>query len=137
MFHKSQNEKDPADISPKHLFFYFALSGNGAVQKKLTLEIDYRALETLNLAHTNIDDAIIDTLITRLINSRGSVLKELNLGGNNFTDEGIAKFLEAIEKSAHCQLQKLCITGNPLSPAMLQQVEETFLQRKVAALQFR
>lgn len=119
---------------PRHVYLDFKISGTQQVLAKLAT-IDCRNLETLNLAHTNVDDSIIDTLIDDFVNKEETQLRELDLSGNNLSDHGVKRLLEAIDTSSHCQLRKLNISGNPeVSANMQAQVAQNFSSKPTAFL---
>ena len=83
------------------------------------------------LTCTAIDDGVIDTIIKYLIINKDTALKELNLSGNNFTDMGINKLLEAIRLAPNCKLVNLVIRGNSqLTQNVVEQVDALMLQQR-------
>lgn len=115
----------------RQLYFYFKIAGNIEAIREIKKTCAAPNLESLNLACTAIDDGVIDTIIKYLIINKDTALKELNLSGNNFTDMGINKLLEAIRLAPNCKLVNLVIRGNSqLTQNVVEQVDALMLQQR-------
>jgi len=128
-------ERDFFD-APHHLYFAFKIAGNLTVIQTIREVCVKPNLESLSLACTDIDDEVINSIIESLIKKEGSVLKDLDLSGNRFTNDGISRLLDAIEGKKNCKLQKLSLAGNKgVTEMVLQRAEAMMQQRKSATIQ--
>ena len=72
----------------------------------------------LDLGGQHLGDAVVDAVATSWPFFKRR-LKRLHLGGNDITDEGLAKLIEAIQEqpSRQCKLLRLNLRGNHLGPS--------------------
>lgn len=120
--------------APDHYYYYFKNLGNQGVENVIKQVYKNPKMASLNVAHNNLNDEIIQTIIELLIQRQDVSVTipftELDLSGNNFTNKGITQLLNAIEAEKTCQLKTLNITGNvtPLSQQLLDKAKNIRLE---------